>query len=165
MVLPLVLERKEQRSKVPELDAPLTFGNVPETMTDPIAIKVFGIIDEILHPKGEKNVRLKLEGFAASPGVVEGPARVVMHFEDFATVQSGDILVCPYTGTAWTPLFLKIAGVVTDTGGMLTHAAIAAREYGIPAVVGTWNATASVHNGDIVRIDGAAGVVEILSRA
>ncbi len=165
LVPPLVVERKEQRSKVPELEAPLTLGNVPKTMTDPIAIKVFGIIDEILHPKGEKEIRLKLEGFPASPGVVEGPARVVMHFEDFAKVQSGDILVCPYTGTAWTPLFLKIAGVVTDTGGMLTHAAIAAREYGIPAVVGTWNATTSVRNGDIVRIDGAAGAVEIVRRA
>ena len=165
LVPPLVAERKEQWSRVPELDAPLTLGNVPKTMTDPIAIKVFGIVDEILHPKGEKEIRMKLEGFAASPGVVEGPARVVMHFEDFPKVQSGDILVCPYTGTAWTPLFLKIAGVVTDTGGMLTHAAIAAREYGIPAVVGTWNATTSVHNGDRVRIDGAAGIVEILQRA
>ena len=161
----LVIERKDQWSKVPELDAPLTLGNVPKTMTDPIAIKVFGIIDEILHPKGEKEIRVKLEGFPASPGVVEGPAKVVRHFDDFAKVQSGDILVCPYTGTAWTPLFLKIAGIVTDTGGMLTHAAIAAREYGIPAVVGTWNATTSVNNGDIVRIDGAAGAVEILSRA
>jgi pyruvate,water dikinase len=165
LVPPLVLERKEQWSKVSELEAPLTLGAVPKTMTDPIAIKVFGIVDEILHPKGEKDTRLKLEGFAASPGVVEGPAKVVMHFEDFPNVQSGDILVCPYTGTAWTPLFLKIAGVVTDTGGMLTHAAIAAREYGIPAVVGTWNATTSVRNGDIVRVDGATGAVEILNRA
>jgi pyruvate,water dikinase len=165
LVPALVLERKEQWSKVSELEAPLTLGAVPKTMTDPIAIKVFGIIDEILHPKGEKDIRLKLEGFAASPGVVEGPAKVVMHFEDFPNVQSGDILVCPYTGTAWTPLFLKIAGVVTDTGGMLTHAAIAAREYGIPAVVGTWNATTSVRNGDIVRVNGATGAVEILNRA
>jgi len=165
LVPPLVLERKEQHSKVPEMAAPLTLGNVPETMTDPIAIKVFGIIDEVIHPKGEKEIRLKLEGFAASPGVATGPARVVMHFEDFPKVKSGDILVCPYTGTAWTPLFLKIAGVVTDTGGMLTHAAIAAREYGIPAVVGTWNATASVQNGDLIHIDGARGVVEILQRA
>ena len=62
-------------------------------------------------------------------------------------------------------MFLKIRGVVTDTGGMLTHAAIAAREYGIPAVVGTWNATNSIRNGDIIRIDGSAGVVEILQRA
>lgn len=161
----LVVERKAQWESVGSLDAPLTLGNVPQTMTDPIAIKVFGIIDEILHPKGEKEVASRLEGFAAAPGVVEGPARVVMHFEDFATVQSGEILVCPYTGTAWTPLFLKIAGVVTDTGGMLTHAAIAAREYGIPAVVGTWNATASIHNGDLIRIDGSAGSVDVLRRS
>lgn len=165
LVKPLVAERREHWSKVDELDAPLTLGNVPERMTDPIAIKVFGIVDDVLHPKGEKVVSVRLEGFAASRGVVEGPARVVMHFEDFSKVRSGEILVCPYTGTAWTPLFVKIAGVVTDTGGMLTHAAIAAREYGIPAVVGTWNATSSVHDGDIVRIDGGAGVVEILRRA
>jgi pyruvate,water dikinase len=165
LVKPLVAERREHWSKVDELDAPLTLGNVPERMTDPIAIKVFGIVDDVLHPKGEKVVSVRLEGFAASRGIVEGPARVVMHFEDFSKVQSGEILVCPYTGTAWTPLFVKIAGVVTDTGGMLTHAAIAAREYGIPAVVGTWNATSSVRDGDIVRIDGGAGIVEILRRA
>lgn len=162
---PLVAERKEMWGKVPQLEAPLTVGAVPETMTDPIAIKVFGIIDEVLHPKGEKEVSKKLEGFAASPGVVEGRARVVLRFEDFPNVQAGEILVCPYTGTAWTPLFLKVAGVVTDTGGMLTHAAIAAREYGIPAVVGTWNATASIQDGDLIRMDGAAGTVEILASA
>ena len=165
LVKPLVLERKELWATVGELDAPLTHGKVPERMTDPIAIKVFGIVDDVLHPKGEKTVSLQLEGFAASAGVVEGPARVVIHFEDFSKVQSGEILICPYTGTAWTPLFLKIAGVVTDTGGMLTHAAIAAREYGIPAVVGTWNATSSINDGDIVRIDGGSGMVEILKRA
>ena len=165
LVKPLVAERSAHWSTVADLEAPLTLGNVPERMTDPIAIKVFGIIDEVLHPKGEKLVSVRLEGFAASAGVVEGIARVVMHFEEFSKVRSGEILVCPYTGTAWTPLFLKIAGVVTDTGGMLTHAAIAAREYGIPAVVGTWNATGSIRDGDTVRIDGSAGVVEILRRA
>ena len=72
--------------------------------------------------------------------------------------------MCPYTGTAWTPLFIKIAAVVTDTGGMLTHAAIAAREYGIPSVVGTWNATNSINDGDIIRVDGNIGVVEVLRR-
>jgi phosphoenolpyruvate synthase/pyruvate phosphate dikinase len=80
-------------------------------------------------------------------------------------VKAGEILVCPYTGTAWTPLFVKIGGVVTDTGGMLTHAAIAAREYGIPAVVGTWNATNSINDGDIIKIDGNAGIVEVVERA
>lgn len=165
LVPDLVEERREAWQNAKTGDAPLTLGNVPETMTDPIAVKVFGIIDDVLHPKGEKKVETRLEGFPGSPGVVEGTARVVMEFEDFAVVRSGEILVCPYTGTAWTPLFLKIAGVVTDTGGMLTHAAIAAREYGIPAVVGTWNATNSIRDGDTVRVDGNSGVVEIVRRA
>jgi phosphohistidine swiveling domain-containing protein len=165
LVPSLVAERKDDWSRAATVEAPLTVGNVPTTMNDPIALKVFGIVDEVLHPKGEKQVVEHLEGFAGSAGVVEGPARVVLSFEEFPTLQSGEILVCPATSTAWTPLFLKIAGVVTDTGGMLTHAAIAAREYGIPAVVGTWNATNSIHDGDVIRVDGTAGVVEVLARA
>lgn len=165
LVPPLVEERKKDRDAAIDADAPLTIGNVPATMSDPIAIKVFGIIDDVLHPKGEKDVVERFEGFPGAPGKVEGRARVIMSFEDFPSLQAGEILVCPYTGTAWTPLFLKIAGVVTDTGGMLTHAAIAAREYGIAAVVGTWKATNSIRNGDIIRVDGDAGVVEVLKRA
>lgn len=164
LVPPLVEERKQEWSDAANGDAPLTVGAVPEAMTDPIAIKVFGIVDEVLRPKGETEVVERMEGFPGASGQVEGPARVVKSFEEFPTLQAGEILVCPYTGTAWTPLFLKIGGVVTDTGGMLTHAAIAAREYGIPAVVGTWNATNSINNGDIIRMDGDKGVVEILER-
>jgi pyruvate,water dikinase len=165
LVPSLVAERKEAREAAADLEAPLTVGNVPATMGDPIALKVFGIVDEVLHPKGEKQVVERLEGFAGAAGVVEGPARVILSYEEFPTLKSGEILVCPATSTAWTPLFLKIAGVVTDTGGMLTHAAIAAREYGIPAVVGTWNATNSIRDGDIIRVDGSAGVVQVLARA
>ena len=165
LVPPLIRERKKDWEEARQLDAPLTVGKVPEKMTDPVAIKVFGIIDEVLHPRDEHDVVERIEGFPGAPGSAEGPARVVVSFEEFSTVQSGEILVCPYTGTAWTPLFLKIAGVVTDTGGMLTHAAIAAREYGIAAVVGTWKATHSIRSGDIIRIDGDAGVVEIVKRA
>jgi len=161
----LVKERKEDARMAEGLDAPLTFGNVPEKMTDPVGTKVFGIIDEILHPRGERIVAERLEGFPGAPGVVEGPARVVMDYQDFQKVKAGEILVCPYTGTAWTPLFVKIAGVVTDTGGMLTHAAIAAREYNIPAVVGTWNATNSIRDGDTIRIDGNTGIVDVIKRA
>lgn len=161
----LIRERKSDNQMATyESEAPLTFGNVPDKMTDPIGIKVFGIIDEILHPKGVKEPQQRLEGFPGAPGKVEGPAKVVMDYGDFQKIGPGEILVCPYTGTAWTPLFVKIAGVVTDTGGMLTHAAIAAREYNIPAVVGTWNATNSINDGDIIRIDGDAGVVEVLER-
>jgi pyruvate,water dikinase len=165
LVPSLVAERKEQWEVASEADAPLTVGNVPPTMADPIALKVFGIVDEVLHPKGEKEVVERLEGFPGAAGLVEGPARVILSFEEFPTLKSGEILVCPATSTAWTPLFLKIAGVVTDTGGMLTHAAIAAREYGIPAVVGTWNATNSIRDGDIIRVNGTAGVVQVLQRA
>lgn len=161
----LVKERKADTRASSDSDAPLTFGNIPEKMTDPIGIKVFGIIDDILHPKGEKEVQERLEGFPGAPGVVQGPARVIMDYKDFQKVKAGEILVCPYTGTAWTPLFVKIGGVVTDTGGMLTHAAIAAREYGIPAVVGTWNATNSINDGDTIKIDGNVGIVEVLDRA
>lgn len=165
LVPSLVAERKEQWEEASDADAPLTVGNVPPTMADPIALKVFGIVDEVLHPKGEKEVVERLEGFPGAAGLVEGPARVILSFEEFPTLKSGEILVCPATSTAWTPLFLKIAGVVTDTGGMLTHAAIAAREYGIPAVVGTWNATNSIRDGDIIRVNGTAGVVQVLQRA
>ncbi|BBO85978.1 hypothetical protein DSCO28_65440 [Desulfosarcina ovata subsp. sediminis] len=161
----LVHERKEDIKMAAESDAPLTIGNIPEKMTDPIGIKVFGIIDDILHPQGEREIEDHLEGFPGAPGVVEGKARVVLDYQDFQKVEAGEILVCPYTGTAWTPLFVKIGGVVTDTGGMLTHAAIAAREYNIPAVVGTWNATNSINDGDSVRIDGNVGVVEVIARA
>jgi pyruvate,water dikinase len=164
LVPDLVRERKNDMLASGQLDAPLTVGNVPETMTDPIGIKVFGIIDDVLHPKGEKAVDQRLEGFPGAPGVVEGRARVVLDYKEFQKVKAGEILVCPYTGTAWTPLFIKIAGVVTDTGGMLTHAAIAAREYGIPSVVGTWNATHSIGDGDLIRVDGNVGVVEVLER-
>ena len=164
LVPSLIAERKADWESALDADAPLTVGNIPSTMSDPIALKVFGIVDEVLHPRGEKQVVERLEGFAGAAGVIEGPARVILSFEEFPTLQSGEILVCPATSTAWTPLFLKIAGVVTDTGGMLTHAAIAAREYGIPAVVGTWNATNSIRDGDIIRVDGTAGVVEVLRR-
>ena len=160
----LIAQRKLDAKEAEAAESPLTFGTLPEHVRDPIAIKVFGIQDDVLHPKGEKVVAERLEGFPGAPGVAEGPARVVLDYKDFQNVQTGEILVCPYTGTAWTPLFVKIRGVVTDTGGMLTHAAIAAREYGIPAVVGTWNATNSIREGDIIRVDGTAGIVEVLER-
>lgn len=160
----LIAQRKKDAAEAEKTESPLTFGTLPEKVLDPIAVKVFGIVDEVLHPKGEKVVAERLEGFPGAPGLAEGPARVVLDYKEFQKVQAGEILVCPYTGTAWTPLFVKIGAVVTDTGGMLTHAAIAAREYGIPAVVGTWNATNSINDGDIIRVDGNSGIVEILER-
>jgi phosphohistidine swiveling domain-containing protein len=107
----------------------------------------------------------RIEGLGASPGVVEGIARVVLREDQFDDVRAGDILVCQMTNPAWVVLFTKIVGLVTDTGGTASHPAVLSREFGIPAVVGTSVATNQIKNGDRVRIDGTSGVVEILSTA
>ena len=167
MVPCTVKERQWGWNQVKELqEAPLTLGVTPEKVTDPIMIKVFGMIDEVIKAGKVEELKImdRFEGYPGAPGIVEGPARVITSFEDFPKLKHGEILVCPYTATAWTPLFPKIKGVVTDTGGMLTHAAITAREYRIPAVVGTWRATKSIKDGDLIRVDGNLGVVEILKR-
>ena len=105
----------------------------------------------------------EIEGLAASPGVVEGTARFVSSLEEFDQVRDGEILVCRMTNPAWVVLFTKIAGLVTDAGGAASHPAVVSREFGIPAVVGTSNATERIKTGDRVRVNGATGIVEILS--
>ena len=95
--------------------------------------------------------------------MVEGPARIVESLEEFDTVQNGDVLVCKMTNPAWVVLFTKIAGLVTDAGGMASHPAVVAREFAIPAVVGTSTATQVIKTGDRVRVNGAIGTVEILA--
>ena len=98
-------------------------------------------------------------------GVVEGRARVLAAAEEGAQLQPGEILVTTVTNVGWTPLFPRAAAVVTDVGAPLSHAAIVARELGIPAVVGCGNATMRLHTGDRVRVDGGRGVVELLEAA
>lgn len=100
-----------------------------------------------------------LKGTAASPGRVTGPARVVRGPEDFGQMQPGEVLVAAITTPAWTPLFARAAAVVTDVGGPLSHGSIVAREYGIPAVLGTGTATKRVHSGQMLTVDGSSGVV------
>ena len=106
-----------------------------------------------------------ISGIAGSPGTVVGIARVVRTVDDFDDVGEGDILVCQMTNPAWVVLFTKIAGLVTDTGGTTSHPAVLAREFGIPAVIGTSVATQKIATGDRIRVDGSAGSVEILERA
>jgi pyruvate,water dikinase len=103
-----------------------------------------------------------LSGFAASPGVAEGIARVLTNADQVADVQDGEILVAPLTAPSWAPIFRRIAGTVTDSGGMMSHAAIVCREYGLPAVTGTAFATKAIKTGMRVRVDGNNGVVTIL---
>jgi rifampicin phosphotransferase len=104
-----------------------------------------------------------LQGSGASPGVAEGIARVVAGQDDFARIQSGDILVTTMTTPAWTPLFPSLAGLVTETGGILSHAAVVAREYGLPAVVGAAGAVTAIPDGMRVRIDGTSGTIALLA--
>ncbi|MGH8910492.1 MAG: PEP-utilizing enzyme [Egibacteraceae bacterium] len=102
-----------------------------------------------------------LDGFPVSPGRVTAPASVVLGPEDFGAMTPGSILVCPTTTPAWTPLFAQARGLVTDISGILAHGSIVAREYGIPAVMGTGSATRRIRQGQIITVDGDRGVVEL----
>lgn len=100
-------------------------------------------------------------GLAVSSGVIEGRARVIVNIED-AELEDGDILVTPFTDPSWTPLFVSIKGLVTEVGGLMTHGAVIAREYGLPAVVGVENATKLIQDGQQIRVHGTEGYIEIL---
>jgi phosphoenolpyruvate synthase/pyruvate phosphate dikinase len=100
-------------------------------------------------------------GLAVSSGVIEGRARVILNMED-ADIEDGDILVTAYTDPSWTPLFVSIKGLVTEVGGLMTHGAVIAREYGLPAVVGVEHATRLIKDGQRIRVHGTEGYVEIL---
>ena len=102
-----------------------------------------------------------LKGIAASPGYITGRVRVIYGADEFAQMRQGDILVARITTPAWTPLFALAAGVVTDVGGPLSHSSIVAREYRIPAVLGTGVATERLHTGQNVTVDGDAGTVTL----
>ena len=100
-----------------------------------------------------------LSGTSGSPGIARGPARIVHDISEFGKLQAGDVLVAPVTNPAWTPLFQRAAAVVVDTGGSASHAAIVAREYGVPAVMGTMNGTKELRDGQWVQVDGSRGLV------
>lgn len=100
-------------------------------------------------------------GLAVSSGVIEGRARVILNMED-AKLEAGDILVTSFTDPSWTPLFVSIKGLVNEVGGMMTHGAVIAREYGLPAVVGVENATKLIKDGQKIRVNGTEGYVEII---
>ncbi|HZB71274.1 MAG TPA: PEP-utilizing enzyme [Acidimicrobiales bacterium] len=103
-----------------------------------------------------------LTGVAAAPGTYEGPARVVLDESGLDRIEPGDVLVCPITSPVWSMVFPSLGALVCDAGGVLSHPAIIAREFGIPAVVGTGSATATVADGQVVRVDGGEGRVELV---
>ncbi|HEY7468247.1 MAG TPA: PEP-utilizing enzyme [Acidimicrobiia bacterium] len=144
---------------------PPALGSPPEVVTEPFTIMLWGITSDSIamwlgadEAGGEGDLR----GFAASPGVAEGPARIILSADDIGLLQDGEILVAPITAPSWAPVFSKIAATVTDIGGMMSHAAIVCREYGLPAVTGTAFGTDRIRTGQRLRVDGSSGTVTML---
>ncbi|HEY4646243.1 MAG TPA: PEP-utilizing enzyme, partial [Steroidobacteraceae bacterium] len=161
----IVAERRAALKEWAKHDTAPALGPVPDVIDDPAIVMLWGITRESLETwlraSGDAASN-EIRGFAASSGVVEGPARIVKSVEEIQRLQKGDILVCQITNPTWTPIFQKIAGAVSDIGGSMSHAAIVAREYGLPAVVGTGTATSRIKDGQRIRVDGGRGVVTIL---
>ncbi|MDX6688480.1 MAG: pyruvate, water dikinase, partial [Baekduia sp.] len=161
-----VAERRRIMDVLRGWSPPPALGPAPEAVTEAFTVMLWGITTETLgrwrraqDGGGPSN---ELEGVAASPGVAEGPARVITSPSQLTEVQAGEVLVCPITAPSWAPIFNKIAAAVSDIGGIMSHAAIVSREYGLPAVVGTGFGTKTIKNGQIVRVDGTKGTVTIV---
>jgi pyruvate,water dikinase len=161
---PIVARRKQLLERLEAWTPPPALGTMPEAVSDPMVVMLWGITPERLQEwaRSQDGGGDELTGAPASPGVVEGPARVIRSLEGLSSVRAGEILVCTITSPAWAPIFSKIVATVTDIGGIMSHAAIVSREYGLPAVVGTGTATSRIETGQRLRVDGATGVVRIL---
>ena len=161
----IVEERKAAIAEWAKHETPPALGPVPDVIDDPAIVMLWGITRENLETwlaADERRDSNEIRGFAASNGVVDGVARVVMSVDEIDRLRHGDILVCHITNPSWAPVFQKIAAAVSDIGGSMSHAAIVAREYGLPAVVGTGTATQKIRDGQRIRVDGGQGVVTIL---
>jgi len=136
----------------------------PAEITEPFTMMLYGITTEQVRQWLADDVTdgSVITGMAASAGLVEGVARVVTSADQLHTVQQDEILVATITAPSWGPIFGRIRATVTDIGGMMSHAAIVCREYGLPAVTGTGRATTTIKSGQRIRVDGSAGRVEIL---
>ena len=159
----LVGDRRDERQHSFSVRPPEWIGTATESQLAFPYYTLWGF-PEKFHRKPSEATNV-LHGLAGSPGVVEGTARLVRSVEEFDQVQDDEILVCQMTNPAWVVLFTRIGGLVTDAGGVASHPAVVAREFGLPAVVGTSVATEVIASGDRVRVNGATGVVEVLERA
>jgi len=146
--------RCEQWERQRRLAPPLALGTMPKLLE-----RMLGSLEVVRSERAIPEGALR--GEPASPGRATGPVRVVRDVSDFDKFQQDDVLVAQQTAPAWTPLFAKAAAVVTDGGSLAAHASLVAREYGIPAVVATGDATARLSDGQFVTVDGSAGLVEI----
>jgi pyruvate,water dikinase len=158
----VIAARQAELAHFKTISPPLAIGTLPlmEPPDDPFS-RSFGKV------VGKPGVQadpaaMVLQGQAGSPGVARGRARVIHTLAEAGRLQPGEVLVTPATMPPWTPLFAIVAAVVTDTGGILSHCAVVAREYRIPAVVGVETATTTIQDGQLVEVDGTTGLIRLL---
>jgi pyruvate,water dikinase len=155
----VIIDALDSQRPQPALNTP------PAQITEPFTMMLYGITTEQVQQwlaGDDGSDDGAITGMAASPGVVEGRARVITHADQLGDVQEGEILVATITAPSWGPIFGRIKATVTDIGGMMSHAAIVCREYGLPAVTGTGSASTTITTGQLLRVDGSTGRVEIL---
>jgi pyruvate,water dikinase len=159
----LVAQRRATFDAAARIVPPDHLGAPTPFNADPLFVaiidKMFGLLP--IEPGTDPDV---IRGIAASPGTIQGTARVVRTLEEASKLRRGDVMVCEMTVPTWVPLFATVSGVVADSGGVLSHCAIVAREFRLPAVVGTHVGTTVIRDGMTVTIDGAKGLVRIDSR-
>jgi len=158
--------RKGVMKKFKEWSPPPALGPAPEIIQEPFTVVLWGVTNDslanwadIADADGEINV---IKGFAGSPGTVEGVARVCRTAKEIGELLEGEILVAPTTSPSWAPAFVKIKACVTDVGGVMSHAAIVCREYGMPAIVGTGSATKIITSGQRLQVNGSTGEIKLL---
>ena len=157
----IIAERKAEREVAYTVRPKDWIGTATESQLEFPYLSLWGFPDRLYMEQPEAEDQIS--GLAASPGVYQGTAKVVMSVDEFDKVNKGDILVCQMTNPAWVTLFTKISALVTDAGGLVAHPAVLAREFGIPAVVGASVATSKIKTGDVLRVNGSTGIVEILA--
>lgn len=169
----LVARRKAERAWVSSHPGPTSYGKEPPPPPDPSAMSalpsalrlvnaaVIQSIPLMFSPSKPQDAPHELRGVPGSPGRYSGTVRVIREESEFVKLGPGDVLVAPVTSPPWSVLFLQAGAVVTDGGGVLSHTAVVAREYGIPAVLATGEGTRRLSDGDLVTVDGSKGVVSI----
>jgi rifampicin phosphotransferase len=154
-------ERRQEMKHWEAVAAPpvagMDYGPPPDNPMTRALMRFFG------GPVPQSGKSDELQGNSGSPGKITGTARIVMTLAEAGRLEKGDILVTPTTAPPWTPLFATAGGIVTETGGVLSHCAIVAREYGIPAVVGAAGATSIIKDGSVIEVDGDTGSIRIIS--
>jgi pyruvate,water dikinase len=160
----LVQERKTEMEQFSQVTPPPMLGTAPAfEMTDGGSM-VRAMFKGEMSPANTSNSEInKVKGLPGSAGVARGTARVIHSLAEAGKLQPGDVLVTVSTEPPWTPLFATASAIVTDSGGVLSHSAVVAREYRIPAVVGTGHATATFKDGQLIEVDGNAGIVRVVS--